>query len=667
MSHDRVGAERAEVAHRTARTRAAALTVDLRTEASYGSWVSPVPIDQLVADSVGLGSPVFDGDDIYWQEGRPADAGRQVVVRRRADGSMADVSPAGVNVRSRVHEYGGGAYAVDHGEVVYSNWADGRLYRVSANGGEPTALTPEGALRYADLTFDRRRSRVLAVREDHTAGGEAVNTIVAVPLDGSGAADVLVQGADFLSSPRPSPDGTRLAWLTWNHPNMPWDGMDLWQAQLDARGHPADVEHVAGSASEWTTAPAWSPEGVLHFANERSGWLRLYRWVRGRDEVLTPMSAEFAKPDWQFGGSSYAFRPGGEVWAVARADGRDALWVIPRNGEPRRIALPFTEIGGLRTQAGRAILVGAGPLDFARIVLLDLSTGALETVRHSRTLELDLAEISTAEPIAFPTTGGRTAFGLFYAPQNARFRAPAGELPPLVVTSHGGPTAAASSALSITTQLLTSRGFAVLDVDYGGSTGYGRDYRQRLDGAWGVVDVDDCVSGATALADRNAVDRDRIAIEGGSASGYTTLCAITFRDTFRAGVSHYGIGDLAALEGDTHKFESRYTWRLVAPHAGNEELYRQRSPVFFADRIRCPVLILQGLDDRVVPPDQARSMMAALAANGVPRAAIYFEGEDHGFRKAENIIRSFEAALSFYGQVFGFTPADPIEPVVLER
>ena len=258
MSHDRVGAGRAEVAHRTARTRAAALTVDLRTEASYGSWASPVPIDLLVADSVGLGSPVFDGDDIYWQEGRPADAGRQVVVRRRADGSMADVSPAGVNVRSRVHEYGGGAYAVDHGEVVYSNWADGRLYRVSANGAEPTALTPEGALRYADLTFDRRRGRVLAVREDHTAGGEAVNTIVAVPLDGSGAADVLVQGADFLSSPRPSPDGTRLAWLTWNHPNMPWDGMDLWQAQLDASGHPADVEHVAGSASEWTTAPAWS-------------------------------------------------------------------------------------------------------------------------------------------------------------------------------------------------------------------------------------------------------------------------------------------------------------------------------------------------------------------------------------------------------------------------
>jgi dipeptidyl aminopeptidase/acylaminoacyl peptidase len=566
-----------------------------------------------------------------------------------------------------VHEYGGGAYAVDRGEVVYSNWADGRIYRIAADGGEAVPLTPEGDWRYADLTFDRTRERVLAVREDHTGPGAAVNTIVAVPLNGSGAVEVLVEGTDFVSSPRPSPDSRRLAWLSWNHPNMPWDGTDLWQAEFDAAGRPSAVEHVAGGPSEWTTSPSWSPDGVLHFANERSGWLQLYRRVDGRDELLTPVEAEFAEPDWQFGAPSYAFGADGGIWAVARANGRDWLWEIPRDGPPRQVDCPFTAIGSIRVRGDRALIVGSSPVDFPRLVLLDLASGAIETLRRAKPGQFDPTEISVAQSIEFPTAGGRTAYGLFYAPRNRRYRAPAGELPPLVVTSHGGPTAAASSALSTWTQLLTSRGIAVLDVDYGGSTGYGRDYRKRLDGAWGVVDVQDCESGARYLADRGLVDGERMAIEGGSASGYTTLCAITFGDTFRAGVSSYGIGDLRTLEGDTHKFESRYTWSLVAPFAGNEQLYHDRSPVHFVDRIRCPVLILQGLDDRVVPPDQAQSMMAALAKNGVPRAAIYFEGEDHGFRKAENIIRSFEAELSFYGQVFGFTPADSIEPVVIER
>ena len=635
--------------------------------APHGAWRSPIAIGELVAGTVRLGSPAFDGGDIYWQEGRPVDAGRQVVVRRRPDGSMTDVTPPGVNVRTRVHEYGGGAWAVDAGLIVYSNWADGRVYRVAAGGGEATALTPEGAWRYADLTFDRVHNRVLAVREDHTGGGEAVNAIVAIPLGGSGAVQVLIDGTDFVSSPRLSPDGTCLAWLSWNHPNMPWDGTDLWQARFDDHGRPIAAEHVAGSSSEWTTAPSWSPDGILHFANERTGWLQLYRRVGGHDELLTPVEAEFADPDWQFGPPSYAFGEVGDLWAVGRSDGRDTLWEIRASSAPRRFEQPFTEIGPLRVRHGRALFVGAGPADFARLVLVDLATGAAETLGRTKSTAFDPGDVSAPQPVEFPTTNGQTAHGLYYPPGNRGFRGPAGELPPLVVTSHGGPTAAASSALSVSTQLLTSRGIAVLDIDYGGSTGYGRAYRQRLDAEWGVVDVDDCVNGALALAARGLVDRDRLAIEGASASGYTTLCAITFRDVFRAGVSYFGIGDLAALEGDTHKFESRYTWRLVAPHKGNEALYRERSPLFFADRIRCPVLLLQGLDDRVVPPDQAQSMMAALEANGVPRAAIYFEGEDHGFRKAENIIRSFEAELSFYGQVFGFTAADPIEPVVIER
>jgi dipeptidyl aminopeptidase/acylaminoacyl peptidase len=637
------------------------------TVAPYGSWTSAIPIDALVTGTVRLSSPVFDNGDIYWLEGRPTDGGRQVIVFRRPSGLCVDLTLPGTNARSRVHEYGGGSFAVSASEVVYSEFSDGRIYRVPAGGGEATTLTQEGDFRYGDLTFDPMRDHLLAVREDHSGDGEPVNTIVTVALDESEEPRVLISGSDFISSPRPSPDGTQIAWLTWNHPNMPWDGMDLWQAAIDEDGIMGPPEHVAGSPSEWTTAPAWSPEGVLHYASERSGWLQIYRRVDGRDELVTPIEAEFAKPDWAFGQSSYAFGPDGTLYAVGRADGRDTLWAFPPGGQPRRVDVPFTEIGSFHIERGRAMFLGAGPADFGRIVLLDLATGEIETLRRSSEAAFDPSVVSAPEPVDFTTTDGQIAHGLFYAPKNPSFRGPDGEGPPLVVSSHGGPTAAASSALKVGTQLLTSRGIAVLDVDYGGSTGYGREYRKRLEGTWGVVDVDDCVNGALALADRGLVDRERIAIEGGSASGYTTLCAITFRDTFRAGVSYFGIGDLAALERNTHKFESRYTWRLVAPFAGNEELYRERSPLFFADRIRCPVLILQGLDDRVVPPDQAESMMAALAANHVPRAAIYFEGEDHGFRKAANIIRSFEAELSFYGQVFRFTPADAIEPIVLER
>ncbi len=638
------------------------------TEAPYGAWASPIPIGALVEGVTRLAAPVFDGDQLYWLEGRAANAGRQLIVHRRPNGEVTDVTAAERNVRSRVHEYGGGAFAVHAGEVVFSNFADGRIYRAPSGGGEAMPLTPAGPWRYGDLTMDPIHDRLLAVREDHSGTGEPVNAIVIVTLDESAEPRVILDGTDFISSPRPSPDGSRLAWLTWNHPNMPWDGMDLWQAPVGADGELGPSEHVAGSPSEWTTAPQWSPDGVLHFASERSGWLQLYRRVRGHDELVTPVEAEFAKPDWAFGQSSYAFGPDGTIWAVGRADGRDTLWAFPTDGgPPRRVDLPFTEMGGFRIRGDRALFLGAGPGEFGRVVLMDLATGALETLRRSSDAILDAGFVSAPQPIAFSTTDGGTAHGLFYAPQNPRFRAPTGELPPLVVTSHGGPTSAASSALKISTQLLTSRGIAVLDVDYGGSTGYGRAYRQRLDGMWGVVDVDDCVDGARALADRGLVDRDRMAIEGGSASGYTTLCAITFRDTFRAGVSSYGIGDLAALEEDTHKFESRYTWRLVAPFKGNEALYRERSPIHFVDRIRCPVLILQGLEDRVVPPSQAQSMMAALAANGVPRAAIYFEGEDHGFRRPETIIRAFEAELSFYGHVFGFSPADAMEPIVIER
>jgi dipeptidyl aminopeptidase/acylaminoacyl peptidase len=639
----------------------------IAAEAPYGSWESPIPIEALVTGVVRLGAPIFDRDDIYWLEGRPADAGRAAIVHRKPNGSVADVTRPGVNARSRVHEYGGGAYAVENSEIIYSNFGDGRLYRVPAGGGDAWPMSPEGPFRYADLTFDPVRDRLLAVREDHSGGGEPVNPVVAVPLDASAHPEVILEGTDFTTAPKPSPAGDFLAWTTWNHPNMPWDGMDLWLAPVDENGVMGPKVHVAGGPTEWTTAPIWSPDGVLHFASERTGWLQIYRRVHGRDELVTPIEAEFARPDWQFGQSAAAFSADGTLWAVGRAHGRDTLWAFgPDGAAPRRLDLPFTEIGGLRVFGARALFLAASPTQFGQLVLLDLASGEYEVLRRSTELQLDPAYLSVPEAISFPTAGGATAHGLFYAPKNPRFRAPAGERPPLVVTSHGGPTAGASSALSVTVQLLTSRGIAVLDVDYGGSTGYGRAYRKRLEGNWGIVDVEDCIAGARALADRGLVDRRRMAIEGGSSSGYTALAAVTFHDTFGAAVSYFGIGDLEALEGG-HKFESRYTWGLIAPYPEGAATYRERSPIHFVERLRTPVLILQGLDDRVVPPDQATSMMAALAANGVPRAALYFEGEDHGFRKAENIVRSMEAELSFYGQVFGFTLADPIEPITLER
>ena len=533
------------------------------TTAPYGAWASPLPIELLTAGVVRLGEARLDGDRVYWLEGRPAAGGIQVLVRRAADGSTADISPPGVNVRTRVHEYGGGAYVVAGDLIVFSNFVDGRLYRVTdpvARTAEPITLDAgAGKLRYADFELDRGRNRILAVREDHRAPGEAVNTIVAIPLGGgepgnagqAGEGEILVEGTDFVSSPRLSPDGRRLAWLSWNHPNMPWDGMDLWVADVRDDGGLGAPEHVAGSSTNWTTQPRWSADGTLYFVDERSGWLNLYRrtiaaaGAASTDEPVAPAEAEFAWPEWQFGAESYGFAGDGRIVAIVRLGGHDELWSIAADGsEHRRIELPWTELGALRVSGNRAVFNASSPTTFNALVLLDLATGRPDVLRVASSAQIDPDAISHPEPVEFPTTNGLTAYGLFYAPRNPGFTGPAGELPPLIVTSHGGPTSAAFGGLSVLTQLFTSRGFAVLDVDYGGSTGYGREYRKRLEGEWGVVDVDDCVNGALAMAERGLVDRDRLAIRGGSASGYTTLCAVTYRDEFKAGVSYFGIGDL---------------------------------------------------------------------------------------------------------------------------
>ncbi len=638
--------------------------------APFGSWRSSIAPEAIASGFVRLAETRWDGNDLLWLEVRPDDGGRATLVRLRPGGVPEDVSPTGVNVRTRVHEYGGAAYLAAGDVLIVSDFATGRLLRVGP-GRSGVPITPEGAWRYADLELDARRGRLLAVREDHTGPGEAVNALVAIPLDGAAAADpaaveLLVTGSDFFSSPRLSPDGGRLCWLRWDHPNLPWDGTACVVAELDAVGLPGPGRVVAGDAATWAARPRWAPDGSLLVAAEPGEWIGLHRWD---GERLTPLTsgieAEFAEPDWNFGYSSFGVAGDGSIIAIGRASGRDRLWrVDPSAGRPpATFDLPFTELAWLAVRGHEAVAIAAAPDRFRALVRIDLATGAWTIVRRSSDLHLDSSLIAVGEPVEFPTTGDRTAHGILYRPTNPAFRGPGGELPPLVVASHGGPTSQAFTGLHLPFQLLTGRGIAVLDVDYGGSTGYGKAYRKRLEGTWGVTDVDDCVAGALEMARRGAVDGARLAIEGGSASGFTTLAALAFRDVFRAGVSYFGIGNLEAFVAETHKFESRYLERLIGPYPGARDVYRTRSPLLHAEGFSCPVLVLQGLDDHVVPPAEAERIVAALAAKGIPHVYLAFEGEDHGFRQAANIVRSAQAELAFYGAIFGFVPADDLPPL----
>ena len=635
-------------------------------EAPYGSWESPVTADLIVAGATTLGQIALDGDDVYWVEMRPRESGRNVIVRRTPGGQTADVTPPPFNVRTRVHEYGGGAFAVAGGTVYFTNFDDQRLYRQERDEA-PVPITPSGDKRCADMVFDAQRGRIICVYEDHDAeSDEPVNMLVSIPADGSSGATVLVSGADFYSSPRLSPDGAKLAWLNWDHPNMPWDGVELWVADLDADGAVANAEPVTGGVEESVFQPEWSPVGVLHFVSDRSGWWNLYRWRDGLVEALAPMEAEFGKPSWVFGTSTYAFDTDRRivcsyatngVWHVGLLD-TDAKRLDP-------IDIPFTEMGrgDIKAGHGRAVLEAGSSSQPMSLISIDLKSLEWDSLRRSSETAVDSGYLSPSQPIEFPTEDGLTAHGIYYAPNNRDYQPLPDERPPLLVKSHGGPTSAASTALDLSIQFWTSRGFAVLDVNYGGSTGYGRAYRERLKGHWGIIDIDDCVNGARYLAERGLADGNRLAIDGGSAGGYTTLAALAFRDVFKAGASYYGVSDLEALAKDTHKFESRYLDSLIGPYPQRLDLYRERSPIHFTDRLSCPLILFQGLEDKIVPPDQAEKMFDAVKAKGIPTAYLAFEGEQHGFRRAENIKRTLEGELYFYSRVFGFDAAGALEPV----
>ncbi|MCO7219277.1 S9 family peptidase [Klenkia sp. PcliD-1-E] len=639
----------------------------------FGSWPTPITSAQVVATAARLGEVAVDGEDVWWAESRASEGGRTVLVRRSPDGTTTDLLPAPWNARTRAHEYGGGAWTVVDGTVFLTDFADQRLYRV-VPGADPEPLTAEPAIpsgvRFADLSVTPA-GQVLCVRETHAASGAAADVVHEVVVVGpDGTTEVLVGGPDFVSDPSLGPDGA-LSWLQWQHPDMPWDA-----AQLVVRAADGAETVVAGGDGESVVQPTWAADGSLLFFADRTGFWSLYRWRPGGEpELLCDPGTDMAGPQWVFGQSRLAQLADGRVVVAYGRDGGDRLAVLEPGG-PRELDTSYASFAQLRAQGTAVVCVAGGPTSKAEVVRVDVDGGGVEVLRPAPR-DVDEAFFSRPEHVVFPSTdldGVTEAHALVYSPTNPGFRGPEGERPPLVVVVHGGPTAAASPVLTLGVQYWTSRGFAVADVDYRGSTGYGRAYRDALQGRWGIADLDDVVAcvrylSSDAAPEHLRVDPARAVIRGGSAGGYTTLAALTFRPgAFAAGASHYGVADLAALARDTHSFESRYLDGLIAPWPSGEAVYAQRSPIHHVDALDTPLAVFQGAEDRVVPPEQAEMMVAALRDKGVPHAYLLFPGEQHGFRRSENIRASLDGELSFYAQVLGFDlPAEegitPIEVV----
>ncbi len=632
--------------------------------APYGTWTSPITSDLIAAGgAIRLSATKIIGGNIYWLEGRPAEGGRNVLVCRHENGEIVDVTPAGFNVRTRAHEYGGGAFVVGSNAFYFCNDADQRIY-CQTHTTVPIAITPPGKCRYADLILDERNAALIAVCEDHEIeGNEAATYLVQIDLN-TGVMIKLAAGEDFFSSPRLSSDGKYLAWLSWRHPDMPWDCTALWLASRNANGKLENVKQVAGGNGESIFQPEWSLAGELFFVSDRSGWWNIYFARDNGIETVCPMSAEFGLPQWVFGLSTYAFVDAQRIVSSACIRGIWSLGIIDRAEKKYApIETPYTDIGFVFAQGEKIVFTAAGTTDVDAVIEMDLRTKKTQVIRRASAMTVSPSYFSIPETIEFQTSTQQTAFAYFYPPCNPDFQAPQSERPPLIVISHGGPTSATSNALKLGIQYWTSRGFAVLDVNYGGSSSFGRDYRRRLNGNWGIVDIEDCVNGAQHLVGQGRVDGDRLIIRGNSAGGYTTLCALTFRDCFKAGASYYGVSDLTALAEDTHKFESRYLDRLIGPYPQAKNIYLERSPINFVDRLNAPAIFLQGLEDKVVPPNQAEVMVDALRKKGLAVAYVAFPGEQHGFRRSETLKRALDAELYFYAKVFRFELPNDIEPV----
>ena len=631
--------------------------------APFGTWKSPITADILAAQNIRLTSVRLDGEDVYWLEGRPGEGGRNVLVQRAGAGGTIDVTPPPFDVRSRVHEYGGAAFLVENGTVWFVNFEDQRVYQKTL-GAEIEPLTPAGPFRYADMVLDQRRHRLICVREDHSRENvRPVNEIVSIDLS-DGTVRTLVSGHDFVSNPRLSPNGSRLAWLTWNYSGMPWDATELWVASIHDDGCIGAALRIAGGESESVFQPEWAPSGELYYISDPTSWWNLYCWRDNAVKQVCAKKAEFGLPQWLLGMTTYGFH-GRErlvctycehgIWNLAYVDTRIGMLTAVRTN--------FTQFESLVVAGDRAAFIGRAPRRLPAVVCLHLATGREVVLRESSPRDYSADYVSIPDHIGFKTSHRETAYGFFYTPRNTQYRGPEGEKPPLLIRSHGGPTSAANATLDLEVQFWTSRGIAVFDVNYRGSSGYGRLYRDRLKQKWGIFDVEDCIEGARHLVETNKVDANLLAIRGVSAGGYTTLAALTFSKVFKAGASYYGISDLEAIARDTHKFESHYLDQLIGPLPKYRSEYRRRSPINFINQVSCPVIFFQGLEDKVVPPNQAKEMAVALRNKNMPVAHLAFDAEQHGFRRKENIKRSIEVELYFYGRVLGFEPADAIEPI----
>lgn len=637
--------------------------------APFGSWCSPLSAQTLASASISFGDIVLDGGSIFWSESRPADDGRSVIVCQSANGKICDITPEEYSVRSRVHEYGGGAFTVTEGNVYFVNNQDQQIYtQDSGNQIQARAITFRKNCRYADLQYDKKHKQIICIEEDHANDKEVVNKLVAISLLDGNKITVLASGHDFFASPALSPNSNQLAWLSWDHPNMPWDMNQLWCAELSGSGNIGEPRLVAGSNNESVFQPQWSPNDELFFVSDKSGWWNIYSEFNNKIDCVLSLAAEFGLPQWVFSMSSYAFLDSTSIiccynklgiWHVARINYQD--------GNVTELKFPFVAISGIRAQHGSVVFVGSTDNHAPELVHLEDELTDYSVIKRSSDNALSEADVSLPEAITFPTSDDGRARGFYYAPVNKNYTAGDDELPPLLVKSHGGPTAATTTAYNQKIQYWTSRGFAVLDVNYRGSTGYGRKYRQQLDGNWGIVDVEDCINGARYLVKQGKVDADRMAISGSSAGGYTVLCALTFHNLFRTGASLYGISELEALAKDTHKFESYYMDRLIGPYPEEKEKYFKRSPINFTDKLSTPIVFFQGDEDRVVPPSQAELMVDALDKKGLPVAYELFSGEQHGFRKADNIIRAIEGELYFYSKILGFEICGEISRIKIKN